>query len=176
MGHWERVELPTIVCKEHNVLFSLGFIFIFNRHKRCIKVLLNLGYLFSTSAESVEQLLLCVSTYSSLSLSPRCLSHAYWLSVLFSACQRDRKDYMHKMVFQSVFLPPRISISFCLFTLCSVSNCVGMLWLSGHNEQICESIWSCEVTKGFICCLTRKCPGLKYQFLIPLQVDQRLSD
>lgn len=146
---------------------------------RCIKLLLNLGYLLCTSAESIEQLLLCVSTHSSLSLSPRCLSHAYWLCVLFSGCQRGQKRLYAQNGLSKCFSATthfNICLSFCLFTLCSVSNCVGMLWLSAHNEQICESFWSCEVTVGFICCMTCKCPGLKYQFLIPLQVDQRLSD
>lgn len=49
----EQFELYTNACKEHNFIFLYGL-------KRCIKLLLNLGYLLSTSAESIEQLLLCI--------------------------------------------------------------------------------------------------------------------
>lgn len=89
-------------ARNSSSLASILF-FCMYRLKRSIKLLLNLGYLLSTSAESIEQLLQCVSAHSPLSLPPRCLSHAYRLSMLFAACQRGPKDSTNKTVFQSVF-------------------------------------------------------------------------
>lgn len=120
----------TNACKEHIVLFSLSFIFLYGL-RRCIKLLLNLGYLLSASAESIEQLLLCVSSHSPLSLSPRCLSHAYRLSMLFAACQRGQKR---------LYAQNSLSECFSTTTHFSIFPSFCLLWSSLHSGQIFEFI------------------------------------